>query len=317
MSKPNTVYYLASRCPSCGAAKTRPSATAYVYCDFCGSLADYDFRKACEQPKTMPGPVYEKLSANLQPQCEKALKANDREDYLQLQTELFDAYVKACPAAVPVRIGDPVFRKAFVVHSAGCCTVIAFDDEYKKISEAMTQATAALQWAHLEGAARVSHKSFKALLDTVIASQERAYSEELSSQYPPHPDGASADLLKRIGLSGFVQGWLPYLHEATTKLLLERTGLAREYLAAEDHPATTLSCGHCKNPIPIFAGARQCVCEKCGYKLAVEQGIHCDGCGKHLAIDQNSTDFPCPYCQRKIERVGMQWSGAFIISSQA
>ena len=146
--KPEAVYYLASRCPSCGAAKSRPSATAYVYCDFCGSLSDYDFKKACSQPKDLPGPVYEKLSAALKPQCEKALQASDRQKYLELQTQLFDAYVEACPNAVPVRVGDAVFRKAFVAHSAECCTVIAFDDAYKKISDEMTQATAQLQWTH-------------------------------------------------------------------------------------------------------------------------------------------------------------------------
>ena len=314
---PETVYYLASRCPSCGAAKSRPSATAYVYCDFCGSLADYDFTKACEQPKSMPGPVYEKLSAKLKPQCEKALQANDRGNYLELQTELFEAYVKACPNAVPVRVGDAVFRKAFVAHSAECCTVIAFDEEYKKISDAMTLATAALQWTHNDGVTRVTHKSFKAVLDTVIASQERAYSDELHGQYTPHPDGAHADLLKRIGYSGFVQGWLPYLHEATAKLLLERTGLKQEFLSVETHPSAILNCGHCKNSIPVFPGAKQCVCEQCGHKLVVEQGLNCDGCGSHLAIDADVSNFPCPQCQRKIERVGLQWPSAFIISAQA
>ena len=33
-------------CPQCGAPKSRPSTTAYIYCDFCGSLMDYDFRMA-------------------------------------------------------------------------------------------------------------------------------------------------------------------------------------------------------------------------------------------------------------------------------
>lgn len=262
----------------------------------------------------MPGPVYEKLSAKLKPQCEKAVQENDRGKYLELQMELFDAYVKACPNAVPVRVGDAVFRKAFVAHSAECCTVIAFDDEYKKISETMTQATTQLQWTHHEGATRISHKSFKALLETVIASQERAYSDELHAQYTPHPDGASADLLKRLGYSGFVQGWLPYLHEASAKLLLEKTGLEQEFLSTETHPSVTLNCGHCKNTIPVFPGAKQCVCEQCGHKLTVTQGISCDGCGSHLAIDDIAQDFPCPQCRRKIERVGMQWPNMFIIS---
>ena len=50
------------RCPTCGAPKLTPAKTAYVYCDFCGSLTDYDFQKACENPQSnMPGPAYEQL----------------------------------------------------------------------------------------------------------------------------------------------------------------------------------------------------------------------------------------------------------------
>lgn len=315
MSKPETSYYLASRCPSCGAAKTRPSATAYVYCDFCGSLADYDFKKACEQPKNLPGPAYEKLAAALKPQCDKALLALDREKYRELQTTLFDAYVKACPNAVPVRVGDAAFRKAFVAHMAECCTAVAFDQTYKKISDEMAQASGKLVWTQNGSSMRVSQKSFLPLLETVIAAQERTYSDELQQLCMPHPDGADAALLKRIGNSAFVQAWLPYLDSATANILLEKTGLAQAYLNAETHPSTQLSCGHCNNTVPVFAGAKQCVCEQCGHKLFVEQGLNCDGCGSHLAIDAGTRDFPCPHCQRKIERIGSLWPGAFIISS--
>jgi len=310
-------YYLASRCPSCGATKSRSSATAYVYCDFCGNLADYDFRKACEQPKELPGPVYEKLAAALKPQCEKAALANDRKKYLETQVTLFDAWVDACPNAVPVRVKDPDFKKQYIAHMAECATACAFDEVSKKISEDMAAATAKLVWKQEGARMWCTQESFLPVLKTVVDNMKRCYSDEMQQQYTPHPDGASAPLLKRIGNALFVQGWLPYLDEATAEILLEKTGLAQEYLNAENNPAALLSCGHCKNSVPVFPGARQCVCEKCGHRLEVEQGITCDGCGSHLAIDKNTRDFPCPHCQRKIERIGSQWPNPFIISSQA
>jgi len=312
---PETVYYLASRCPSCGAAKSRPSATAYVYCDFCGSLADYDFKKACEQPRDLPGPVYEKLAKALKPQCEKAVSANDRKKYLESQVKVFDAWVDACPNAVPIRVQDADFKKQYVTHLAECATACAFDDESKKISEAMSKAVAELEWKQNGSAMLCSQKSFMPLLETMIANMERCYSDELQQQYTPHPDGATAPMLKRVVNSLTVQGWLPYVDATTAKILLEKTGLTQEYLNAESHPSTLLSCGHCKNAVPVFPGAKKCVCEQCGYKLAVEQGLSCDGCGSHLAIDENTRDFPCPHCQRKIERIGSQWPSAFIIST--
>ena len=316
-SKPSVTYFLASRCPSCGAAKSRPSATAYVYCDFCGALSDYDFRKACEQPKDLPGPVYEKLAAILKPQCEKAVLSHDRKKYLDNQLRLFEAWVDACPNATPVRVKDASFRKQYIAHMAECATACAFDEASKKISDDMTVATSKLVWKQAGARVRCTRESFMPVLDAMMATMERCYAGEMQQQYTPHPDGATAPLLRRIGSALFVQGWLPYVDEATAKILLEKTGLAREYLRAENNPSVVLICGHCKSNIPVFPGSKQCVCEQCGHKLAVERGINCDGCGSHLAVDQNTKDFPCPQCQRKIERMGSQWPGAFIISSQA
>jgi hypothetical protein len=44
-------------CVVCGAPKKLPAVTAYVYCDYCASLIDFDLRRACEGDTT-PGPGY-------------------------------------------------------------------------------------------------------------------------------------------------------------------------------------------------------------------------------------------------------------------
>src|SRR6266702_1996960 len=44
-------------CVVCGAPKKLPTVTAYVYCDYCASLIDYDLRRACEGD-TAPDPAY-------------------------------------------------------------------------------------------------------------------------------------------------------------------------------------------------------------------------------------------------------------------
>src|ERR1043166_7226803 len=61
-AEPRTAFVKRTPCHNCGGAKTLAPKTAYVYCDFCGSLTDYDFQKACENPQaSMPGPAYEAL----------------------------------------------------------------------------------------------------------------------------------------------------------------------------------------------------------------------------------------------------------------
>src|ERR1700685_1256011 len=39
-------YVMQVDCYRCGAPKQLPSKTAYLYCDHCGALVDYDFRAA-------------------------------------------------------------------------------------------------------------------------------------------------------------------------------------------------------------------------------------------------------------------------------
>jgi Zn finger protein HypA/HybF involved in hydrogenase expression len=64
------------RCTVCGAPKKLTSVTAYVYCDYCGSLADFDLHRACEG-STLPGPEYRSLVNGVQPQLKAARAAGD------------------------------------------------------------------------------------------------------------------------------------------------------------------------------------------------------------------------------------------------
>src|SRR5215469_7601351 len=54
-------------CPRCGAPKRLPSKTAYLYCDHCGSLVDYDFRLANSGTNAaLTNTVYHRLVAPAQ-----------------------------------------------------------------------------------------------------------------------------------------------------------------------------------------------------------------------------------------------------------
>lgn len=301
------VRFLISRCPMCGAAKTRPSVTAYVYCDFCGVLADYDFKRACEQPAQLPGPAYEKLVAALHKETAQALDAGDRKRHLELQVRLFDAWVAACPGAVPPRVGDPEYRKAYVDHLAMGATVAAFDAQSLRLAEQMQQSTTGLAWKQGKGGTRVSDETFAKMLDAVMAMLEYSHSDAVQSQLPPHPDAASASLQMRMSNAMFVQGWLPYLSEAAAKQLVQRTGLAREYVEAQPAQGRSIACGHCKGALDVLPGARHAVCENCGHRLALEKQLACDGCSATLVVDDRARELQCPYCLRKIERVVVPW----------
>jgi len=64
---------------SANATKAKRSPTAYVYCDFCGALTDFDFQLAISDKRSrLPGPEYERLRPVLGPQTEAALKAKNK-----------------------------------------------------------------------------------------------------------------------------------------------------------------------------------------------------------------------------------------------
>jgi hypothetical protein len=61
-------------CPRCGAPKRLPSKTAYLYCDHCGSLVDYDFRLANSGTNAgLTNTVFHRLIQPVQPDLDRAL----------------------------------------------------------------------------------------------------------------------------------------------------------------------------------------------------------------------------------------------------
>ncbi len=232
LSPMTTLRIKLSRCHLCNATKTRPSPTAYVFCDFCGALIDFDFQTAISDPRSkLPGPEYERLRAALAPQLEKAQQRGDKDAYLELQRKLFAAYVEACPAACSPRINDPAYREKYLEHSARSATEGVFDPEMKAASDRQAAAMKALQWIP-GGAMGVTCRpdTFWALYETVLEMAEVGKRMgERTGLSALQPDG-DTPVGARIGLSLFVQGWLPYLKKPEIDELMRRTGLATEYV---------------------------------------------------------------------------------------
>src|SRR5512147_2715362 len=67
-------------CPQCGAPKSRPSTTAYIYCDYCGSLMDYDFRMANANTNAgITNTVYHRIIATVQVPLAQSKAVGNRE----------------------------------------------------------------------------------------------------------------------------------------------------------------------------------------------------------------------------------------------
>ncbi len=282
------------QCPCCGSAKVTPSATAYLYCDYCGTLIDWDFRIACEASgSALPGPVYEALVDRLNPAQERALAAGDREGYRETLVQLFEAHFDACPASYSPRLGDPEYRQALLDYTVDSYLEAAFDPETKSLEKAMDAAVGALDWSD---GMDVGAAGFLAMVDA-FESHSRRWIELTTPLMDRFPDHTDPGLAMRMAGSIFIQGWLPYLDDRSRDQMLARFDLQGEYTELQPVDTRQTRCGGCGGPLAVVKGARRVVCEGCGRTNDIERGeITCHGCGGRVSIPVGVAHPSCPAC---------------------
>jgi len=296
-------------CKACGAHRTTPSASAYVHCDHCGQLTDWDFKAAMADTRSRaPGPQYEALLKRANKGLQAAREAGDRARYVEIQEELWQTYARLCPAACPPRIGDEAYRKRWVAWSARAQAEQDLDEGCAETFTAQQQATAALKWDRSNPMQpKVELDSYRALLDAVLAHQKQVGDHlEHTGLLAEHPDRPDPAVFKAIGTAAFVQGWLSYLPKSEHDATLEKTGLAGEYIEPPAVDLTEGTCPSCSAPLEVPADAKRVVCVHCGHGVSVQGGeLPCLGCGSTIEIPREGDAYSCPYCELRVERIGL------------
>lgn len=297
-------------CRSCGSPQVRPSKAAYVYCEYCGELMDWDFQAAISDKRSkLPGPAYEALLRQLGPELASARQRQDAVAYEAVQKRVFDAYAKAAPAGLSPRIGDERYRDAIVSFMARSQTVADFDPACQATFSAQNAATQALVWDRSNPfSPRAEPASFHRLLDAVMAHQRQVVSTyEEKGLLETHPDRPTADLMVRMGLSAMCQGWIPFLPPAEVDAMLAKTGLKDEYGKVEPPVLKSGPCPSCAAPLEVVEGSKRVLCHHCGHLAAVGGGtLPCHGCGTKVTIPADTRMFRCPSCDAELRR--MAWS---------
>lgn len=297
-----------TQCHLCGAAKALPPKSAYVYCDFCGGLTDYDFQIACKNPSAaMPGPAYEQLLRSLQSDMAASLQTNNQERYREIQRSLFSKWVELCPNACSPRVNDPAYREQFVNYMAEMQVVCNFDEKYKAYAQTVQEQTVALKWTATFPKPLVSSETFWPLYQTV--REQVDYSFEIVRSLgvvDMHPDSAPESLQKEMTWSMFAQGWLPCLSPEDSEKLLEDSGLKGEYVRLEPKETTLRHCGTCGGDLQVIPGAKAVLCENCGTRVDVETDeVNCSNCAGLISFAVGAKRVNCPFC--KTENVRMGW----------
>jgi LSD1 subclass zinc finger protein len=307
LAPPQPGFVKRCSCVVCGAPKKLPTVTAYVYCDYCASLIDYDLRRACEGD-TAPDPAYAATVNSSHAAAQAALAAGDRAAYRGLQQRIFEAYVTGVPMAVSHRArNDPGYRSAYVGYMAEAATVRAFDPASQALEAEMRQRVMGLRYGGNMMSPTVAPDSFWPMADTlerqIEAGRAQYRSAGLAELDPDHAE----HLTGKFAWSGFCQGWLGMLPADAAAKLLDRAGLASEYVPVAAADGQPRHCGGCGAGFSALAGARAIICEGCGRRMDLGSAeIPCAACGAVMTLPAGADRVACPFCQAQVERAGIR-----------
>lgn len=312
-----------TKCHACGGMKQLPSPTAYVYCDFCGALADWDFNAACGAGNALPGPAYEALARQLAPAMNQAKGYRDAPGLKNLYVHLFARHVELCPSSYSPRIKSPDYRARYLDYYSDMMVVRDLDPRVLQLSQLLNQRIAELRQAHFLGSGGMAVSFF----GMVFASQPMstqfpdaqfwAVYQTFREQYRAHmagmaqagviakyPDPVTPELLERVGVSAFVQGWLSWISPAMQQYLIDDAKLRDVYVDVSPPALLLRRCGRCGTRVDAVPGAWCVVCFTCGEKLdAKHPEVNCPSCGAPSSLLASADGHVCPYCGVRAERV--------------
>jgi DNA-directed RNA polymerase subunit RPC12/RpoP len=306
LAPPGPGYAKRCTCPTCGAPKQLPAATAYVYCDYCASLADFDLRLACEGD-TLPGPAYVALVNGSQAEAKAAAAAGDHGACRAVQERIFQAYLEHVPMAVSHRArNDQDYRRAYVRYMAEAAVARAFDPASQALEAEMQQRVRSLQYTGNMLSPTVSPDSFWPMYSTLEKQVDLTRAQYRSAGLGEIDPDRSEHLLGKIAWSGFCQGWLGLLPPDAAAQLLERTGLTSEYVPVAAVDGQPRHCGGCGAQFTALPGARALVCDGCGRTLHLgDAEIPCAACGATMTLPAGADETSCPFCQALVRRSGI------------
>src|SRR6516162_5163720 len=294
-------------CPRCGAPKELPSKTAYLYCDHCGSLVDYDFRLANSGTNAgLTNTVFHQLIAPVQGDLDRARAVGDTGRYRELLRGVYTEWLRECPQAASPRVkSDEDFRDRMAAYCAESQLRKDFDPSLAVLEQQMNAVIATLQrrpngtgpWLVSDGIWQVA-AMFKELIDKSYQMLGAA------GVLAMDPDEAPPGVPVRMEYSTFCQGWIPHLPPGDTGRFLAIFGLNSEYARVDVTGAVVKNCGRCGDKLKTMPGANTVVCESCGRKLDIAGGeTPCQNCGAPLSFPVGTSAIECPYCHTGTHRI--------------
>ncbi|MCK5795644.1 MAG: hypothetical protein KAI47_00560 [Deltaproteobacteria bacterium] len=308
------------RCPTCGSMKINPPLTAYIYCDFCGTLFDYDASVSWSDAGTLDS---EDVDATLNQASGKKLRAafeaGDKAEYARILRWRNEVAIEVAPEGYSPRIGDPEYRQTLIEKVLVPWQVATrFDANYMALSKevdaasevAIEKVTKYIGKLNM-GSDPESEKMLRRketcrtkILALLKVSRKLWQLEgailEREGIFAAHPDSFTRELFMRTNASNFVRPWLGMVPGDVGEELLNAAGVRDEYIKGPAVEMEKRGCGQCGRKLEIPKGAERMVCEGCGQVLDLKnRTFPCPQCGAGLAVSTKATQmlqYHCGFC---------------------
>ncbi|MCP4137637.1 MAG: hypothetical protein GY754_42110 [bacterium] len=300
-------------CPVCGAPKTTPSRSAFVYCDYCASFMDWDYQVALEKSAEMRKQIAEsyeesdeptkeqKEQAALMEKMEKANANGDGDTYGKCLALITKNHMEKFPSSYSPRIVDENYRAAFLEYIHLSYKESMSNKKLKPHMDNLVLWQNNIKWTN----GYVDLISFRKFFEAAV-SYTRAASELLQEQgiLDKHPDHMNTDLAYKLSLSYLLENWLHLMEKNDLETFLTESGLAGEYTSAQPVTLDLRHCGGCGMELHVVRGAKKMLCENCGKIIAIQQHeFPCPSCSKLFSFPEDSGQIQCVSCGSMITRM--------------
>lgn len=299
------------KCPTCGGYKLNEFTTAYIYCDYCGSLMGYDIEilkgesRQIFTPENMAKPAVQKF-LKISQALNTAIQQKDAAAFTDAQLQMHETEFELYDKRFSPKIKQPSYRQKFLDFYKMFWQEKLDNDFFAENAAEQAMFKALSEKITLE----YTNGVYKADFDTAFIeyldllkehtkkSVDKTMAMHCMAYYPEGNTGISQEIFYKQALGAAI---LQYDEETISKSM-EHLGLQSEFIETEAPETDEKNCVVCSSVLKIPEGAEHTLCETCGSMNTLKTGaIQCLACG----ADFNPADTDsCEYCGAKIRRVG-------------
>ncbi len=286
------------RCPKCGAFKATAHDRAYIYCDYCSALFDFDLKMLSTKERSLKQDAFVSCAMALdgedRPTESGARAEADREGRIWMERLLVELF----PLEHPGRVVDREYRDAYVERwLVPSTTAWMHDPACRKSAETLGKRQ------HYLTGKKPTLAGVKLLYTAMIEhlANQRAVLER-EGILAAHPDGIDGELFVRFSRSAFVGGWVNELSPEEGDALIALAGLDVEMVPAPSTALVNAGCASCGSDLVIAQGATRAVCTACGVVVEASEPRDCRACGAVL-VSAHGKWSACGYCHTRWDAV--------------